>query len=130
MSPTRKKRSPKTYIAEHLRRVLGENVRTYMAARYARERTLTDQMRALSRDSGVATATIERVIKGQTGPSLDTINQLAEALEEPTYRLLIDPLERNFLIDARDVVSGRTEIRRTDEAPPDAASPVSRRIPR
>jgi hypothetical protein len=46
MSPTRKKRSPKIYIAEHLRRVLGENVRTYMAARYARERTLTDQMRA------------------------------------------------------------------------------------
>lgn len=78
------------FIATRSRKILGENVRRKMEQRYPDE---GDKFTALAESCGnsPSRSTINRIIDGEVGPSIDTITQLANALHCEPWELLVPP---------------------------------------
>lgn len=80
------------YVSLRMRRILAENVKARMAIRYDGE---PDIVKALAEACGVSRSTIQRIITpGAVGASIDTIDQLAKALQCEPYELLVPPSRR------------------------------------
>ncbi len=79
-----KPKQPK-FVAARSRKILGENIQRRMSQQYADE---TDRFTALAEESGVRRSTIQRVINGEVGATIDTITRLAHALKCDVHELL------------------------------------------
>lgn len=79
-----KAKRPK-YVAVRSRRILGQNIKLKMQERYASE---GDKYTALAQDCGTSRSTIERIVKGETGATIDTMTLLANALHCELHELL------------------------------------------
>lgn len=84
------------YVARRERRILGDNIRRRMERRYADE---GDKWTAMADACGVSRSTIQRLVKGEVGATIDVIAQCAHALRCEPYELLTprgkDPADRS-----------------------------------
>lgn len=76
------------WMARSAPQILAKNLRWLM------DRHQEDQVK-LARRSGVPQRTISSVLKGETSPTLRTVEQLALAYGLPTYCLLLEDLHDN-----------------------------------
>lgn len=58
-----------------------------------RYRESANQPRALAKDADISLSSVQRVIAGQTGPGVDTIECIANAFDLSLYQLLIPGLD-------------------------------------
>lgn len=84
-----------------MRAILARNVRDLMDLHYAQS---SNRPKSLAKDAGLALSTIQRVIAGATGASLDNIEMIASAFDLSAYQLLIPSLS----VDNPQVVQGAT----------------------
>lgn len=88
-----------------MRSVLAANVRRLMAHHFAGNSNPT---KALATKAGLALSTVQRVLKGENGATLDNIESIALAFDLSAYQLLapeIDPTNP-------PVIKGATEAER------------------
>jgi transcriptional regulator with XRE-family HTH domain len=83
MRPKRKPKTPKT--PGSLRQVLAGNVSAAMARAFPSE---GDKVKVLAKKSGASRSTVQRVVNGEYGATIDTIEALAKALRVPVHQLL------------------------------------------
>lgn len=94
-------KSPK-YVDRKLREQVGKNVGREMDA-WATEGNKT---LALAQATRLSKSTIQRIVKGQVGVSIDTLSAIAETMSVPIYRFFLNDDERVAIIDARTFVGG------------------------
>jgi hypothetical protein len=94
------KKTPK--VPGFMRHVLAANVQGLMEKHFA---SSSNKPKALGTAAGVTLSTIQRVLRADHGPSLDTIEMIAAAFEMPVYQLLIP----NLHLDNPQVVQGATK---------------------
>jgi DNA-binding phage protein len=74
-----------------VRDALTKNVNRLVNVRY---RNSSNRVNALAKDSGVGRSTVQRILDPETydsvGPSIDTVAQIAQALNCRPYELLVD----------------------------------------
>lgn len=88
------KGKPKTRkVPGILRYVVAENVNRRMGEVY---RGRSNIVKCLAVDSGVAMSTVQRILAGTVGASIDNLEAVASALRVQTYQLLI-PDERHVI---------------------------------
>lgn len=85
-----------------MRAVLASNIRALMDKHYADK---PNKPLALGKDCGMSKSSIERILSGDQGPSIDKIEDIAAAFEMQAYQLLIPALE----IDNPQIVQGATK---------------------
>lgn len=73
-----------------MRAVLGANVRSLADHVFSAS---PDRIRELVRHSGVSRAQVYRILSGDTGATIDIIEQLALALDVQVYQLLVPNLD-------------------------------------
>jgi len=83
-----KPKGPK-YVS-HMRKPVGDNVRALMERAFEMS---SNKPRELAKRAGVSLSTVQRVISGEIGPSLDILEQLATALDVSTYQLVLPNLD-------------------------------------
>lgn len=93
-------------IAHTLRAIIGANIEREMEARMAEG----DKPMALARAANVSKSTIQRIIKGRVGVSIDVLNAIAEEMRIPIFRLLLSPGDSSTLIDARKIVESSATL--------------------
>lgn len=71
------------------RRVLAANVANLMKHRY---RDLTGQPMRLAKDANTSLSTIQRILAGEIGASIDTVEAIATVFDLAAYQLLIPNL--------------------------------------
>ncbi len=82
-----------------MRSVVGRNLVRLMKHHYPDS---PNRPKALSKDAGVSLSTVQRVIDGETGATIDLIEALAGAFDLSVYQLLIPELD----VGNPQVVSG------------------------
>lgn len=97
------KKSPK--VAGFMRTILAANIAALLEKHYADLKSVTARQKQLAEDAQTTLATIQRVMKQETGPSLDTIEAIATVFGVSTYQLLIP----NLHVDNPQVVNGATK---------------------
>jgi transcriptional regulator with XRE-family HTH domain len=91
-----------------MRIVLGDNLSRLVDHHYRSLDNRTARLRALFKDSGVTVSSAQRIIDGETGATLDTLEQLALAFGVSVYQMVapdIDPSNP-------PVITGATEAER------------------
>lgn len=76
-----------------MRRVVADNVVQLMDDRFSVVPTTTGRWKALAMKAKVSTSTVERIVKLQIGASIDTLEDIAGALNVPPPVLFV-PSER------------------------------------
>lgn len=79
------KRTPKS--SGHLKRVFAENVRELMELRFEHS---TNKPMAMAKTVGITLSSVQRVIGGETAPTLDTVEAIAEKLKVEVITLLTE----------------------------------------
>lgn len=72
-----------------LRAVLSRNLSTFMAQKYGPLANDTAKNRALAKAVGISPETVRRILNEEVGPSLDTLELIAEELDISPYRLIV-----------------------------------------
>lgn len=85
MASTTRKRKTETIT----RTILADNVRALMIRQY---RLSDNRPKELAKAAGTSLSTIQRVLEGKSGASVDTIHQIARAFDVSPYQLLIPAL--------------------------------------
>lgn len=75
-----------------MRRIVAENVKLGMDMRYPGLKP-SDQWEKLAVKAGTSSSTIERIVKQQTGASIDTLEDIARALKVPAPALFVASAE-------------------------------------
>lgn len=88
-----------------MRTVLAANVRALTEHQYRSEPTATGRLRLLSKDSGLTLSSLQRVMDGSTGATIDTIEQLSTAFGVQVYQLLSPQLDATN----PPIIAGATE---------------------
>ena len=82
----------KRKVGGDVRKTLAENIRELLQERYA---SSANRPKDLAKDAGVTLSTVQRMMKAETGASVDNIETVAEALGFEPYMLLMpSPLLR------------------------------------
>lgn len=89
-----------------MRTVLAENVAKLMAVAYKGQ---PNKPKALSIDAGVSLSTVQRILSGASGATLDNIEQIAAVFDLSTYQILIPGLN----IDTPQTVPGAMQAEKT-----------------
>lgn len=82
------KKTPK--IPGFMRTIVAENLKRLMVKHYA---AIENKHKKLAKDAGVSLSTVQRIVKCETGASLDNIEALAGAFDLSAYQLLIPELD-------------------------------------
>lgn len=88
MATTTKKPDMSTRARLKIRRILAENLRAKMRARYPQKTTEHARMVALSEDSGVSLATMKRILGAQCSVTVDRLQDLSMGLRCEADELL------------------------------------------
>ncbi len=102
-----------------MRAVFAGNTNRLMARYY---RNAANQPKALAKDAGVSLSTVQRILDGKTGATLDNIEAIAGAFRLSAYQLLvpnIDPADPPIVAGA---IQAEQKMRRTVARLRDAAS--------
>lgn len=75
-----------------MRRIVADNIKQAMEAQWPGIKVST-QWEKLAAKAGVSASTIERIVKQQTGPSIDTLEDIARALKTPAPLLFLASAE-------------------------------------
>lgn len=100
------KKTPK--LPGFMRIVVAENVKALMALKFPDS---LNQPKALAdatgkpKEGGQSLSTVQRILKGESGASLDTLEAIADALDVSLYQLLIPALDTKN----PQIVQGATE---------------------
>lgn len=92
-----------------LRKMVGQNVDGLMARKYRGEATVTARQKRLAKDSEVAYSTVQRVINGDVGASVDVLDQLSTALDVSVYHLFLPNLD----VENPQIIQGATEAEKS-----------------
>lgn len=95
-----KKKTPK--VPGFMRHILADNAKKLMALHY---RDSPNKPMALAKDAGLSLSTVQRILAGQTGATLDNIESLAAAFQASAYQMLIPALDAQ----SPQVVHGATK---------------------
>lgn len=87
------------------RQVLARNVARLLDYHYAHLPNVTQRQRDLAKDSGVGFGTIQRMMKGEVGSSIDNIEAVGLALQVSVYQLVLSTLD----VKNPQVVKGASE---------------------
>ena len=97
------KQKPKTRkVPGFMRSVLAANMEKLMAHHYAES---SNRPKALAQDAGVSLSTVQRIMKQETGATLDNLESIAAAFHLSAYQLLLP----NLHPDNPGVVNGATK---------------------
>jgi transcriptional regulator with XRE-family HTH domain len=99
--PTTRARKP----AGFMRQVLALNVARLLERHYKDLPNLTARQRALAKDCGIAFSTVQRLMKLQTGATVENIENIAGAFHMSAYQLLVPALD----VANPQVIQGATE---------------------
>jgi DNA-binding phage protein len=97
------KKTPK--IPGFMRTIMAQNLQKLLDHHYRALPNITKKQHALAKDSGVRFSTIQRACKAENGPTLDTIEAIAAAVDLSAYQILIPSLE----VGNPQVVKGATK---------------------
>ena len=75
------------------RQFVARNVSRLLEYHYADLPNVTQRQKALAKDSGVGFGTIQRIMKGEVGASIDNIEMVALALQVSVYQLVLANLD-------------------------------------
>ena len=81
----RKKKAPRAQI----RQDLADNLSRELERLYPQIRTKTERLLRLEKERGFSHSTAARILNQEKSPVVDRLDELAEALGIPTYRLLL-----------------------------------------
>ncbi len=96
--PTRRKCPPEE--TDRLLAIVAENLQRLMDERYPNE---PNKRLRLSTDSGVGRTNLNQYLLGRQHPRLDTLMQLAWALDEPVWQLLVPREKLTRVFDTSNV---------------------------
>lgn len=82
-----------------MRAVVSNNVRLLLAKHYPLS---TNRTKALAVDAGVSLSTVQRVVAGEVGASVDVLEQIANVFQLSVYQLLVPSLD----VDNPQIVHG------------------------
>lgn len=87
------------------RQVVARNVARLLEYHYSHLPTVTQRQRELAKDCGVGFGTIQRMMKGEVGSSIDNIEAVALALQVAVYQVMLSTLD----VKNPQVVKGASE---------------------
>jgi hypothetical protein len=82
----RKPKTPK--VPGVTRAILAANMAYYIDRRFPDSPNITQKQLALARDSGIALSTLQRLMKGEVGANLETLEALASSFGAQVHDLL------------------------------------------
>lgn len=101
-APFMKNKAKTPKVPGFMRTILAANVRGLMEHQY---RSASNKPKGLAADAGVSLSTVQRIIAGEVGATIDNIELIAAALGVSGYQLLMP----NLRPDNPQVVVGATK---------------------
>lgn len=103
------------YIGRVTRRVVAEQLRTRMRARFGETK---NQERRLAEAIGTTQSNIQRILSEQQGASVDMLEQIAKFFQIAPYELLLPPPDLRRMMEVQDPATSGPEplLRQTDKS--------------
>lgn len=105
--PMKGQKKTEKVIATELRKLVGVNVLRALETKYPHP---PDKIAHLAKLAKVSKSTIQRIVGGKVGVSVDVLWTVADKLGISPFRLLMTEEDSRYLVDVREVVKEREAV--------------------